>query len=431
MNIEKTRVIWLGSMKGSELKYCQDLNLNWDQGHFTNLGVKFSINLNEIIDINFTQKIREIKNLLLQWSKRNLTPIGKITVLKTLALSKINHLFLALPNPPAHILKEINTLFFNFVWNGSKDRIKRKILIQDYNLGGLRMINVNYFSEALKITWLRRLLNAEDSKWTNILTTQWKECKDFYKFGTDFISTNLHNLNPFWCDVFKSWIDFLKRYNVVHGVFDFLTQPIWFNPNITIGGHSVFMKSLFEKGIWNINDLLNEQDNFFSYEELREMFNLNINFLEYNGLVAAIKRYKYTFALPEIFKRLFTPIWPPNIKILLKDKKGCKIFYKFLIKNQETITAKTKWDLEFGPIESVTLRNIFGLPYTITSSTSMRWLQVRILHRILSTNTFLYKINLTDTNKCSFCNNNPERLTHLFWHCNVINTFWNDISHWL
>ena len=152
MNNDKTRVIWLGSMKNSPLKFCQEYNLNWEQGHFTVLGVKFSLNLTEMIEMNYNSKIRDIRNLLVQWSKRTLTPLGKITVIKTLALSKINHLFMALPSPPTYIFKNLQSLFYRFVWNDQRDRIKRKILVKDYREGGLRMVDLVSFDKALKLT---------------------------------------------------------------------------------------------------------------------------------------------------------------------------------------------------------------------------------------------------------------------------------------
>ena len=33
-------------------------------------------------------------------------------------------------------------MFFNFVWNNARGRIKRKFIIQDYDMGGLRMVDV-------------------------------------------------------------------------------------------------------------------------------------------------------------------------------------------------------------------------------------------------------------------------------------------------
>ena len=95
VNIDKTKVIWIGSRKGSKLNFCELVNLQWEMNEFTVLGVKFTYNLKDMVDLNYAEKLNEIKKLLLNWSKRILTPLGKITVIKSLALSKINHLNLA------------------------------------------------------------------------------------------------------------------------------------------------------------------------------------------------------------------------------------------------------------------------------------------------------------------------------------------------
>ena len=55
-------------------------------------------------------------------------------------------------------MKKLEKLFYNFLWNGGPDRIKRTIVIKDLQAGGLRMINAQYFIKALKITWLRKVI---------------------------------------------------------------------------------------------------------------------------------------------------------------------------------------------------------------------------------------------------------------------------------
>ena len=49
--------------------------------------------------------------------KRQLTPFGKITVIKTLALSKITHLFMSIPDPSNTFLRELDQMLFYFLWN--------------------------------------------------------------------------------------------------------------------------------------------------------------------------------------------------------------------------------------------------------------------------------------------------------------------------
>ena len=119
---------------------------------FTVLGIIFSKDLKDIVEINYLTKLEEIKRLLSTWSKRILTQIGKITVLKSLALSKINHLILALPNPSKHITKDLQKMFYKYLWSNGPDKIKRNIITQPICNGGLKMIDLEKFICSLKVT---------------------------------------------------------------------------------------------------------------------------------------------------------------------------------------------------------------------------------------------------------------------------------------
>ena len=70
------------------------------------------------------EKIEDIRKLLNAWSKRELSPIGKITIVKSLALANLNHLIISLPNPSSNILNQIQTMFLNFIWNNRPDKVK-------------------------------------------------------------------------------------------------------------------------------------------------------------------------------------------------------------------------------------------------------------------------------------------------------------------
>ena len=101
-------------------------------------------------------------NTLNQWSKRKLSLAGRITIIESLAVSKFVHLFISLPAPPNELIKELEKLFYKFLWNSGPDRVKRKIIIKNITCAGLRMIELKSFIKALKVSWLRRILQQSN-----------------------------------------------------------------------------------------------------------------------------------------------------------------------------------------------------------------------------------------------------------------------------
>ena len=128
MNAEKTKIIWIGRKRFSKEKIDISLPLIWGNTKFDLLGIHFGVKLGDIITLNYEKNIRAIEKLISTWNKRSLTPLGKITVIKTFLLSKLNHLFISLPNPLPSILDRINTIFFQFIWDKKPDKIKRTLI---------------------------------------------------------------------------------------------------------------------------------------------------------------------------------------------------------------------------------------------------------------------------------------------------------------
>ena len=128
------------------------------------------------------------------WSKRNISTIGRITVVKPLMVPKLTHLYMSPPNPNVDLIKEIDTIFFNYIWNSKVDRIARKLITRNYNEGGLKMINIPMFIKSLKITWIRRLQQS-NSAWATLLNCslpRW--CTGFQVLGVRFYDEICHLL---------------------------------------------------------------------------------------------------------------------------------------------------------------------------------------------------------------------------------------------
>ena len=113
INSSKTKIVWIGSKKFSkEVDHHARWKLEWGCSTFNLLGIEFSVDLKQIVDLNYNIQVPKIKALIQHWKRRILTPIGRVTVVKSLLLPILNHLFIALPNPNNDILSSLNNCFF-------------------------------------------------------------------------------------------------------------------------------------------------------------------------------------------------------------------------------------------------------------------------------------------------------------------------------
>ena len=82
---------------------------------------------------------------------------------KSLAISKLVHLFSTIPDPPPKMINQLQTICFNFIWKGGSEKIKRLTMYNDYEKGGFKVPDLNSFIMAQKLTWVKKLL--DDSTW--------------------------------------------------------------------------------------------------------------------------------------------------------------------------------------------------------------------------------------------------------------------------
>ena len=366
-----------------------------------------------MIRLNCSKKINEIEETLRKWRRRILTPIGKIVIVKNLLISKLNHLFLTLPNPLELDFRKLKTLLNTFVY-GKSFKVKQSVMIKDYNQGGLKMINLEAFVNSLKITCIRRLMTSE-SKWTEIV----KMYVDISKLpfcGQCFLElVSKKCTNNFWAETFNTLSKLIEKLSVKkERIFEY---PLFFNPDIVVGFESTFIKSWFKAGINCIGDLVTINNTIMEYNEFKANYHVKSDYLTYQGIKTSLQKAlkKYHVKQQEL-KQTPKPFFPPYLKALLNDSKGCKSVYTCLNNNNEIPTCIKKWDeILSTKFTEDDWEAIFLLPFSVTSDINIRWFQFRLIHRILGTNSYLYKINYVENSICTFCKQFPETIEHIFW----------------
>ena len=118
MNLSKTEGMWSGANRPNETKH---FGIAWSSEPVFALGIHFLNNDTVSLKKNFDQRLISMENLLNLWYARNLTLHGRITILKSLALSKLVYNTSILSLPLAFI-NRVNQVIKNFLW-GKKVKI--------------------------------------------------------------------------------------------------------------------------------------------------------------------------------------------------------------------------------------------------------------------------------------------------------------------
>ena len=428
MNTDKTKVIWIGSKKHSKDKLNTNYNLIWGEEEFDLLGITFNVDLNLTTIKNYQKAQIKINENIKSWNKRYLTPLGKITVIKTFFLSQLNHIFLALPNPTPKIIQEINRSLFKFLWDNKPDKIKREQASLPTYMGGLNMINIEHFIMALKITWIRRLISPQHSPTKTLFQSTIIPIEKFFNTGYQYIESKLKNIrNKFWYDTLSSWVYMCKKIQPQNYT-ELYKLPIWYNPELS--KYPLFFPELYNNGINLIGDLLTDNGEIITKEELLSKTNLHtINPLHYLRLQTVIRSMlNNTLFQPCIIQR---PVPPLMYSIITQSKKGSKDFYNLLQVKQE-IKTHDKWENIFNQQLSVAHWRLIHIScFKTVKDNYLTYLQFKIINNILGTRSLLNKMSIDNNPTCSFCGEYEETIPHLFFQCKLVHLLWQTLYNWI
>jgi hypothetical protein len=166
-----------------------------------------------------------------------------------------------------------------------------------------------------------------------------------------------------------------------------------------------------------VSDLINhENKQFYSFEQIQEKLE-TINFLKLYRLIARIPK-----AFKDCLKENILDIHCDTHDTTDKNvsNKKAKFIYRSLIDKivQNPTDKFLKWE-ELLDIEITVCSEYFVIMKRPCRDTYLRNFQFKFLHRIIATNSFLYKIKLKDTHLCTSCKANNETIEHLFFDCPI------------
>ena len=108
-------------------------------------------------------------------------------------------------------------------------------------------------------------------------------------FNCDLNTSDIDNITTmkdiFWTYLLKFVFELKSKEKIPLNV----DSIIWYNSSLKIEGKTLFYKELFDNNIIFIKDISDEENEFKTYNELKNQFNCKLNFLKYFSLISMIK----------------------------------------------------------------------------------------------------------------------------------------------
>ena len=191
------------------------------------------------------------------------------------------------------------------------------------------MTDFNTMIKALKFAWIPRLQSRTNASWKIIPEAAMQNLGGL-SFMTycnyDVNSLQINNLPVFYREVLKQWQSSKHAFRND-------TPPhkeiIWNNRNIMIEGKPLFHNCWFENNIIRVEDILDNNGNFLSFNHLSEQYQLKIPFTLYFGLISSIpSQWK-----SEIVKQKISSQTPKDKNKYSANTISTKTVYSALLKN--------------------------------------------------------------------------------------------------
>ena len=426
VNLEKTKAYNINGKIPD-----QNYGLKWPEDEIELLGLTVTDDQKVNYEKNLAPKLTHMHTLLNIWRQRNLSLKGKIVVINSLIISLFVYP-ISIIDVPSQVIIEIDKAIFKFLWSGKPPKIARNVVQSQIAEGGLKMPDIATKAEAWKVMWIKRAIQNPEKIWVKILDKLLVKIKFIDLLRSDIVENKelYKNLPNFFIDILKTW----KKLHIIKSdtAPEIKKQMIWFNSNITIENKPFIWEDWYVKGVVEIADILDKNNDFLSSAKLNEKYNLNCNFLQSLQIRKSLP-YNWRQTLTNESKP-YIPIEHPyrikykNYNINMPEAKSINCYWSLMKDITRPPSAIAKWEEVFKE-DILEWKFFYRNPFRTTSETKLQSFQYKILHRITACNHWLHIVGVKTENSCNYCKLD-DTIVHFFIHCNTVELFWQSFSNW-
>lgn len=431
-NVGKTHCIPLGKARLNtslltSLRHHYGEGFIAESGLFSALGLEFdSNNLQLAIHSNYSKRLQKATDIAKMWKMRDMTIYGRITLIKTFLLSQFVYLIVPLPRTDPATIKSINSLIYKFLWGGGCEKVKRDLVDQPKDRGGLDMVNFENFTISLKVKLIFKLLDQNfDHPWKRIITMQ-LTYPDHPKICIEVGAAKAGR--GFTNDLLRSYQDWKARVSQVKN--KTINECVWGNAVVTgRGTNTLWNNVLIGRRVMYLTDFIDTEGNLLSYDEFRYKHNIILSSFstnEYVSIKLSLRRYNNHINSLKSLKNIDPTI---NLSLFFGDSDPTptnivtkSIRHAMLLSCDPYSSHQLNFWLNQCQLSNSSVKiewgGIFTSLYKISNNFKIIQHQYKIFMKIATSRYSRHKMKIASSPHCCFCGPDTlETLDHIYLKC--------------
>ena len=142
------------------------------------------------------------------------------------------------------MIQELNRLIFKFLWKGV-DKVTLLSTINDYQMSGLKMIDLETRVKSLRLSWLKRIFSENNGTWKNYLRHRLKYVGGLFLFRCNYDIKDVVISSQFYSELLQWWSNFREDFSSEK----LCQNMMWNNKDIRVNDKPIFYKTFFNSGL--------------------------------------------------------------------------------------------------------------------------------------------------------------------------------------
>lgn len=389
------------------------------------LGVSICKDVKVRCKLNFDPVIGKAKRKFNSWLQRDLSLRGRTLIAKAEGISRLTYPALSL-----HVDKstcaDIDRMLFDFLWKHKRHYIKKSVIINSYDCGGLNFLDFTSLNNTFKINWLKQYLTNPVSFWNIFPNLVFSKVG-----GLPFLLLCHYNINKlplklsnFHKQALLSWNLIYKHNFSPHLYF------IWNNCDILYKNKSLFFPDWVSNNLMLVSQLINADGHLYSYSEFLNKYNIPVTPRDFAIVMDAIPYGAITLLRDSAKSQISMSVVHPFDTMIgnicfLSNSSGRNRKIRQLFQN-EIVSLPYIVSYWNGQFINIPWKKVWTLSSKYLITNKVKDVSYKLLHLFYPVKLYLKKMFPDIDSLCSFCGAVEESISHLFWDCSYTNMFWKD-----